>query len=102
MTTEGSIKDFYAYMDMASTTTTTSTSKRWKFCPECGVRLGKKWKFCSDCGTEVGSWSFMGPITPYYVPYTVPYYPQRGYEIITWCGGTGTPSRDTTSSAVQV
>ena len=34
--------------------TTTSTGKRWNFCPECGMKLEPTWKHCPGCGAVIG------------------------------------------------
>lgn len=41
-----------------SGTVTTGTfsyppANAWKFCPQCGVKLGSGWNFCTGCGTCV-------------------------------------------------
>lgn len=35
-----------------NTTTSTSSSNEFKFCHNCGAKLGKTEKFCSSCGTK--------------------------------------------------
>ncbi len=55
--------------------------KQWKFCPDCGTKLGDGWKFCSDCGNPV-----MHSAPPMQVWPTYPIYPQPWYPgpNLTW------------------
>ncbi len=53
--------------------------KPWKFCPECGNKLGDGWKFCSGCGMAVMHSSPPMQVWPY------PIYPRCPEPyIITW------------------
>ena len=76
--TKDEIKTWEAFADhfaKHSTSGTATDKKRWKFCPECGEKLGDEWKFCSKCGTKVGSWSIAQPVHPWMTP--LPYYEPR-------------------------
>jgi len=56
--------------------TTTTTGKRWNYCPECGMKLELGWKHCPGCGQAIGEAQLAliyWPV-PYYPP-TQPWYP---------------------------
>ena len=55
-----------------------SPNPRWKFCPECGLKLGDKWEYCSKCGTKVGARLGRG-FDPLDYWNRNPYYPGHSY-----------------------
>jgi hypothetical protein len=55
---------------------TSTTGKRWNYCPECGMKLELGWKHCPGCGQVIGEvqlapiyWSW--PILYYFPPYNL-------------------------------
>ena len=74
---------------ITSGTVTTTTGKRWNFCPNCGTKLEVEWKHCPGCGLVIVEtvsapfviWPTIGYLPPWYPP--MPYaYPNTATPLL--------------------